>query len=383
MPQAPIYLDYAAATPLDNRVLQAMTPYFDDVFYNPSAPYRGGREARTALESARGEVAQILGVKGNDVIFTAGATESIQIALVGLLKSGGHAVIGATEHAAVRGSVSEFSHSFARADSRGLITPESVREAIRDDTVVVSVALADGEFGTVQPISDIARLIHEVRDKRRENNNKTPIYLHSDGSQAAGSLELKTSRLGVDLLSLNAGKCYGPKQVGVLWARGGIILEPIVFGGGQEKGLRSGTENVAGAVGCAKALSLVQTRRHAENKRLGELRAFLVQQLERVDGLVIDGHSKKHLPGHLHVHVPGLDSERVIYRLDMDNVYLATGAACAANKGKRSPALEAVGMTPIQADGSLRISMGRQTTVQQLEKAAEAIKRAIDMERGL
>jgi cysteine desulfurase len=328
-------------------------------------------------------VAEILGAKSNDVIFTAGATESIQIALVGLLKSGGHAVIGATEHAAVRGSVSSFPHSIARADSRGYITPESVREVIRDDTVVVSIALADSEFGTVQPISDIAHMIDRVRDERRNRGDKTPLYLHSDGSQAAGALELKVSRLGLDLLSLNAGKCYGPKQVGVLWARGGIGLEPLVAGGGQEKGLRSGTENVVGAVGCAKALYIAQTRRHDENKRLEEMRTYLIRQFERIGGLVVDGHPKKHLPGHLHVHIPGLDSERVIYRLDMDGIYLATGAACAANKGMRNPALEAVGMTPEQADGSVRISLGRSTTQQQLDTAAQTIKRAIETERGL
>ncbi|NCU40449.1 cysteine desulfurase [Candidatus Saccharibacteria bacterium] len=383
MSQESIYLDYAAATPLDSTVLEAMILYFSDVFYNPSAPYEGGRLARDALESARSEVAQVLGAKSTNVIFTAGATESIQIALVGLLKSGGYAVIGATEHAAVRGCVRDFPSRIALADNRGYITPESVRKVIQDDTVVVSIALADSEFGTVQPIADIAHMINLVRHDRREKGNKTPLYLHSDGSQATGSLELKTSRLGVDLLSLNASKCYGPKQVGVLWVRNGIVLEPLVSGGGQERGLRSGTENVAGAVGCAKAISMAQTMRYDENRRLQELRTYLLQQLEQIDGLVVDGHPKKHLPGHLHVHISGLDSERVIYRLDIDGVYIATGAACAANKGKRNPALEAVGMTPAEADGSLRISLGRSTTKQQLEIAARAIKRAIDLERGL
>lgn len=378
-----IYLDYAAATPLDDRVLQAMEPYWSEVFYNPSSPYGGGRQAREALESARSEVASVLGAKSNDVVFTAGATESIQIALVGLLSQGGHAVVGATEHAAVRGAVASYPHSVAPADHRGYITPDAVQNVIQDDTVVVSIALADSEFGTVQPISDIAHMIEQVRLERQKRGVKTPLYLHSDGSQAASALELKTSRLGVDLLSLNAAKCYGPKQVGVLWVRSGLVLQPIVSGGGQERGLRSGTENVAGAVGCARALSLVQAARHSENKRLEEPRSYLVQQLEQVEDLVIDGHSKKHLPGHLHVHVPGLDAERVVYRLDMANIFVATGAACAANKGVRNPSLEAVGMTSEQADGSLRISLGRGTTMEQVEVAASAIKQAIEQEGGL
>lgn len=378
-----IYLDYAAATPVDDRVFGAMKPYFSDVFYNPSSPYAGGRLARQALEDARSEVASLLGAKSSEVVFTAGATESIQIALVGLLKKGGHAVIGATEHAAVRGAVSGYAHDIAAADSRGYVLPESVLAVLRDDTVVVSVALADSEFGTIQPIADIARMIDRVRSERRANGNTTPLYLHSDGSQVATVLELKVSRLGVDMLSLNSAKCYGPKQVGLLWARGGVVLDPIVSGGGQEKGLRSGTENVAGAVGFSAALGLAQANRTSENKRLELMREHMVSELTKIPDLVVDGHPKKHLPGHLHIHIPGIDAERVVYRLDIQGVCVATGAACAANKGTRNPALEAVGMDPEQADGSLRISMGRQTTNIHVEEAVGLIRSAFESERGL
>ena len=384
MTNHPIYLDHAAATPLDKRVLAVMLPYMDEVFYNPSAQYGGGLAAKKALEDARHGIALLLGAKSHDIIFTAGATESINLALGGLLKQGGHAVIGATEHAAVRAAVVGMPHGFAAADSKGIISPESVKRVVTDETVVVSVALADSEFGVVQPIADIAAVLEIIRRDRRIRGIATPLYLHSDGSQAAGAVELKVSRLGVDLLTLNAAKCYGPKQVGLLWAKHGVHLSPLFTGGGQEKGLRGGTENVAGAVGFRLALEIAQQTRHSERKRLNSLRQRLQDGLqERIPDMVVDGHLKRRLPGHLHIHVPGLDAERVVYRLDMESIYVATGAACAANKETRSPSLEAIGLTPEEADGSLRLTLGALTTEAQIASAASRIAEAIEKERGL
>ncbi len=379
-----VYLDHAAATPLDSQVVAVMQPYFTEVFYNPSASYEGGRMAKVALETARRDCAAILGAKSDEIIFTAGATESVAMALRGVLQSGGHAVIGATEHAAVRAAVEEFPHDFAASDQRGVITPEAVKSALRDDTIVVSVALADSEFGTVQSLRDIAAVLELVRDERRTAGNSTPLWLHCDASQAATSLDLKVSRLGVDMLTLNAAKCYGPKQTGLLWMKPAIILAPFLGGGGQERGLRSGTENVAAAVGFARALQLAQANRHAENERLSLLRTILSDELTNsIVGLVIDGNLKKHLPGHLHIHVPGLDAERVVFHLDSKGVYVATGAACAANKATRSPALEAVGMTPEEADGSLRFTLGKLNDEAQIRRVVPVIVNAIQTERLL
>lgn len=378
------YLDHAAATPLDERVLSVMQPYLSDIFYNPSASYEGGRRARAGLEEARHTIGLLLGAKPHDIVFTAGATESIHLALRGILSGGGHAVMGGTEHAAVRATIDAYPHSIATPDSKGIITAEAVRAVLRDDTVLITIALADSEFGTVQPLQAITALVENERRRRRAEGNTTPLVLHTDASQAAVSLDLKVSRLGVDMMTLNAAKCYGPKQIGLLWLKSSVRLTPLLVGGGQERGLRSGTENVAGAVGFAKALELVQKGRHSENERLLSMRNELETRLkERLADVVIDGHPKRHLPGHLHIHCDGLDAERVVFRLDMQGVAIATGAACAANKETRSPALEAVGLTPSEADGSLRISLGHLNKQEDVEAIADLLCAAIEQERGL
>lgn len=378
------YLDHAAATPCDERVLAAMLPYMSTVFYNPSSPYSGGREARHALNQARQDIAVLLGAKAHDVIFTAGATESINLAIQGILSAGGHAVISGIEHPAVRSVADHYPHTIVNPNKQALITPEDVRNAINDDTTLVSIVMADSEFGAVQPLADIARTIEGVRVERANRGNKTPLYFHTDASQAALSLELKVARLGVDMMTLNAGKCYGPKQVGLLWIASHVHLQPLVYGGGQERSLRSGTENVAGAVGFARALQLAQGGRHTEAQRLKAMRAEMIKQLKAaVPGIVFDGSTHKYLPGHIHIHIDGLDAERVVFHLDTEGIFVATGAACAANKATRSPSLEAIGLSPSEADGSLRITLGHLNNIQDVPFVVERIANAIAVERQL
>ncbi len=378
-----VYLDHAAATPLDDRAFKAMRPFFSNIFYNPSSSHAGGREARVALEQSRARLARVLGAKPNDIILTAGATESIYLAVHGLMTEGGHVVIGATEHDSVRAAVEPYSHTITQVDKTGYITPEAVRRAIQDDTRLVTIALADSELGTVQPIADIARELDNVRAQRLKDGNNTPLYFHSDGSQAAGALDLSIARLGVDLLTLNAAKCYGPKQAGLLWIRSGIKLSPLFSGGGQERGLRSGTENVANAVGFATAVENATQHRQEVLRETGLMRRAMAEILSReVPRIVIDGHPKKHLPGHLHVSILGLDAERVVFRLDSEGIALSTGAACAANKQTRSKTLEAIGMSAEQADGSLRITIGRLNNLPQVKQAAKVIARIINEELG-
>ena len=380
----PIYLDYAAATPLDERVFVAMQPYLTEKFYNPSAAYSGARDVRTALDVARQQVASTIGAKRDEIVFTAGATESINIAFRGVLSPEDHVVIGATEHSAVRAIATEYSYTEALSDPKGVITPEAVAAAITDTTKLVSVTAADSELGTLQSLSKIAQRIEAIRHDRRDRGVKQPLYFHSDASQAAGVIDIHVARMGVDLLTLNAAKCYGPKQVGVLWAAAHVPLRPYMRGGGQERGLRSGTENVAGAVGFAAALTRAQKHRHTETERLRKLRDRLESLLvESIPALVVNGSSKKRLPGHLHVSLEGLDAERAVFRLDSLGVYVATGAACAANKGTRSTVLTAVGMSEALADGSLRLSLGRQTTEGDIERAAVHIVTAITKEAAL
>ncbi|MBC7746653.1 cysteine desulfurase [Pedobacter sp.] len=378
------YLDYAAATPLDERVFVAMQPYLSDQYYNPSAAYGAARTVRADIESARHELAIVIGGKPSEIIITAGASESINLAIHGVLRHyGGSMVTIPIEHPAVLAAAKHYSCAMGVVDSRGLVDLESLRASIDDETTLISIGYANNELGTVQSLRDISEIVSFVRNDRRERAVTRPLYLHTDASQAAGHLDLSVSRLGIDMMTLNAGKCYGPKQVGLLWARPEIIMTPFVDGGGQERGLRSGTENVAGIVGFAKALQLVNNDRKEESYRLKNLRDSLQRQIvEAIPEIVINGHAKRRLPNHLHFSLPGLDGERALFALDQQGVMIATGSACAANKGTRSHVLTAVGMDPVLADSSLRITLGKTTTEDTIQDVAAIIIDILKTERG-
>lgn len=372
-------MDYAAATPVDERVLAAMLPYFSDNFYNPSSPYAPAVEVRRELETAKHQIAQIIGAKSSDLIFTAGATESINLAMTAA--KGGHIVTTAIEHHAVLESSKQYPHTVVGPKSNGLIDPDVIAAAITSETQLISVALANNELGTIQSISKIANLVTQERTRRRERSNNRPIWLHTDASQGVGQIDINIARLGVDLMTLNAGKCYGPKQVGLLWRSSRVELQPIIHGGGQEMNLRSGTENVAGIIGFATALALADKSRKSESIRLASLRDNLESRLAKLfPEMIITGHPKKRLPGHLHISFPRIDAERVLFGLEADGVLVATGSACAANQGTRSHVLEAVGLSPEQADGSLRISLGKFNDEAQIGKAAQLIAKVVQRE---
>jgi cysteine desulfurase len=242
---------------------------------------------------------------------------------------------------------------------------DDLRAAISDETRFISVGYANNEIGTVQNIKQIAAICAETRFKRAESGSEVPLVLHTDASQAAGLLDINVARLGVDLMTLNAGKCYGPKQVGMLYVRAGVALKPLIYGGGQENGLRSGTENVAGAVGFATALEIAEKKRKTEVKRFEALRADLEKFLlkpPRNDAVIVNGSKKHRLPNILNFSLAGLDGERLVYALDQRGICVATGSACAANKGSGSHVLAAIGLSATEADGSLRVSLGRGTT---------------------
>lgn len=380
----PIYLDYAAATPLDKRVFSVMGPYLSEHFYNPSALYSPAHHVRTAYEQARHDIAGSIGAKQYEIILTAGATESINLAIHGVMsRLGGHIVSTGIEHHAVLETVRQYEHTFAEVSPQGLVTADSLRRAITPETTLVTIGYINNELGTVQPLRDLVSVVEAERERRLTAGNTMPIFIHTDASQAAGLLDIAVSRLGVDMMTLNAAKCYGPKQVGLLWVRSGIELTPILHGGQQERGLRAGTENVAGAIGFAEALRLAQNERKTESHRLMNLRNQLRRGLADIPGIVVNGHAKRHAPHILHISVPGLDGERAVYALDMAGVYVATGSACAANNGTRSHVLTAVGMDASLADGSLRISFGRLTTEDDIDLAAEIIRTSIAKERTL
>lgn len=373
-----IYLDHAAATPMDKRVLAVMQPYFSEEFFNPSSPYMPAVKVRRVYDEAKRTLANLIGAKPGEVVVTAGATESINLAFSGIT---GHVIVPNIEHHSVLNCAKIHDHTIIDADQRGFVSAGSIKEAIRSDTQLVSVALANNELGTIQPLRDIAIVIKNEREKRLSQGNKTPIYLHSDASQGVGQLDVNVARLGVDMLTLNAAKIYGPKQVGLLWADSHVWLQPQIVGGGQERGLRSGTENVAGTIGFAKALELVTEHRKYESERLLKLRDDMQSLLTSAfSNAVVSGHEKHRLAGHLHISFPGIDGERLIFILENRGVLVATGSACAANKGTRSHVLTAIGLSPELADGSIRITLGHLSTAENVKLAAEIMVEEIKRE---
>ena len=374
-----IYLDHSAATPLDERVRQAMEPYFSEKFFNPSSPYAPAIIVRQEYERAKQVIAGAIGAKGDELIMTAGATESINLAF-GSVE--GHVVTSNIEHHAVLAAAKgSREYTLVTCDERGMVSAEQVRRAIRPDTQLVSIALANNELGTIQPLRDIASVIRTERQRRLSEGETTPLYIHSDGSQGVGQLDIHVARLGVDMMTLNASKIYGPKQVGLLWAASHVHLIPQIVGGGQENGVRSGTENVPGVIGFAKAMELAVTHRKSEAERLRGLRDGMQRELHgRFPWAIVSGHTKHRLPGHLHISFPGLDAERLLFALEAQGVMVATGSACAANKGTRSHVLTAIGLADDVADGSLRMTLGHLTDVENIDKAIQIICQVVARE---
>jgi cysteine desulfurase len=373
-----MYLDHAAATPLDDKVLAAMQPYFGDHFYNPSAPYAPALQVRHDYEAAKQAIARAIGATGEELVITAGATESINLAFNSV---DGHVIVPAIEHHSVLEAAKRHDHTIVTVDERGFVSADAIKAAITPATVLVSVALANNELGTIEPLRDIAVVIKAERENRLAKGDHTPIYLHSDASQGVGQLDVNVARLGVDLLTLNAAKIYGPKQVGLLWAARHVALKASIVGGGQERNLRSGTENVAGVVGFAKAMELAFAHRNYESKRLAVLRDSLQKKLTGVFAeAVVSGHSKHRLAGHLHISFPNLDAERVLFALEVRDVLVATGSACAANKGTRSHVLTAIGLPATVADGSLRLTLGHLSNDENVAHAGDIIVEEIQRE---
>lgn len=373
-----IYLDHAAATPMDRRVVEVMLPYFTEQFYNPSSPYAPALDVRRDYEAAKDVIARAIGAKADELVMTAGATESINLAFSAI---SGHAVTANIEHHAVLEAAKRLDHTIVASDERGIISAAAIKAALRPDTQLVSIALANNELGTIQPLRDIAQVIRKEREDRLAQGNTTPLYLHSDASQGVGQLDVHIARLGVDLLTINAGKVYGPKQVGLLWTARHVRLAPQIVGGGQERGLRSGTENVAGVIGFAKALELADAHRRSEANRLGDLRDTLQSKLAAAFGdAVVSGYQKHRLAGHLHISFPSIDAERVVFGLESRGVLVATGSACAANKGTRSHVLEAIHLPEHIADGSLRLTLGHLSTEENIDRAAEIIIEVVTAE---
>lgn len=371
-----IYLDYAAATPVDDRVIAAMRPFWSERFYNPSATYQAARGAAGDLEAARATIARHLGARPVEIIFTAGGTEANNLAIHGVMQRypEGNIVVSSIEHESVLAPAHQYDCREAAVLPDGTIDLQKLEAAVDASTVLISVMYANNEIGTIEPLSDIAKLVKQIRDERGGQGNTLPLYFHADAAQAANYLDLHVSRLGLDMMTLNGGKIYGPKQSGVLYAGAHVELKPVLLGGGQERGIRSGTENIAQAVGLAAALDIAQDMRHEETKRLQGLQAHFFEKLEAAfPGVVINGSRKKRLPNNVHITLPGQDNERLLFALDEAGIMAAAGSACSASNEEPSHVLRALGISDVWAQSSLRFTMGRATTEADIDATVAAL----------
>jgi cysteine desulfurase len=372
----PVYLDHASTTPVHPAVRRAMEPYLQHEFGNPSSLSPLGRRAAAALDHARAQVAGVLGCHDDEIIFTGGGSESDTAALEGVAlarRGARHLVTTTIEHSAVLASARHLEEHLGvdvtcvPVDARGLVDAQAVAAAIRPETCLVSVMLANNEIGTVQPVAEIARIARA-----------RGVLVHTDAVQAAGFLDLDVDRLGVDLLSLSAHKFYAPKGVGVLYVRRGTPLVPLIHGGDQERGRRAGTENVAGAVACGAALALVEAHRPATCGRLTALRDRLITGIEAsVQGALLNGDRDRRLPNNASFCFRDVQGETILLELEREDVYASSGSACHAGAQEPSHVLLAIGRSPELAHTALRLTLGAPTTDADIDRALALVPAVI------
>ena len=375
-----IYLDHAAATPVSRKVLQAMEPYFTAEFFNPSAAYLPAKKVAADYEAAKGVIAHAIGAKSTDMVITGGATEANNLVFTALAQRNhgkGEVLYLETEHDSVRAVAQQYNGTAVKVLPSGLINLEDLKAKITDNTTLISVSLANNELGTIQPLAEIGSLVREIRIDRLKRDIKTPIYLHSDASQALNLLDISVARLGVDMLTLNAAKVYGPKGVGALYVAHDVKLSPLTMGGGQEKGLRAGTENVPGVIGFATAIKEAKEHLNGNRKKYKNFKQILLSELQGYELI-----NKKHtLDNFVVLCYNGIDAERLVYLLEEKEICVATGAACAASKGQKSHVLTAIGLSDAEIAGSLRLTLGETNTEEQIYEAARIINEVVAAER--
>ena len=377
-----IYADYAASTPLDKKVLKAMLPYLsnDLNFGNPSSVHSFGRKAKDAVQDSRKNIAQILKVQSDEIIFTSGGTESDNLAIFGSIKSSAskrpHIITSVIEHSAVLEPIRTLerkgiSVTYLGVGEDGRINIEELKKAINSETVLISIAWVNGEVGTIEKIREIGNIIKKYKESQ-------PIYFHTDASQAAQFLNIIPKDRGIDLMTLDSSKIYGPKGVGILFVRRGTPLSPIIFGGMQERGLRAGTENVPGIVGFAKSLEVVERVKSSEEKRLKSLRDLLWQKLSKsIDGASVNGFPNT-LPNFLNICIPGVDAEFLSVKLDREGIAVSSASACRSISGSGSSyVIEAMRRGDDCSKSSLRFSFGRGTSIKDIKYIAKVLPKII------
>jgi cysteine desulfurase len=371
----PVYLDNAATTPMDPRVLEAMLSHLGGRRGNPSSLHSSGGAAREAVEDARESVASLVGAAPEEILFTGGGTESDNLAVLGLARAASpekrHGVISRVEHSAVREAARRlesegFEITWVEVDADGLVDPAEFAGALRPETALAAVVWANNEVGTVEPIGELARICAERN-----------VLLHADAVQAAGRLSLDVGRVPVSTLAISGHKLYGPQGVGALYVREGVALEPVIFGGGQERGLRSGTENVAGIVGLGMAARLAREEMEERVRHETKLRDRILTDVAETPGVRVNGHPKKRLSNNVHLIVEGVEAEGLVLFLEALGYAVGSGSACASGGHKASPVLLAMGRSEREAFSAVRITVGKENTAEEIEGFLEAFSTAV------
>lgn len=382
MIQKRIYMDHSGTTPIDPQVLEAMMPFLTEKFANPSSIYTEGREVRAAVDNARVQVAAAIGAKPEEITFTSGGTESDNLGIKGIAlarkEKAGHIITTSIEHHAVTHTVDHlgemgFDVSFLPVNKFGQVELETLENEIRKDTFLISVVYGNNEIGTIQDMKEIVKLAH-----------KNDVLVHTDAVQAVAKIPIDVKSVGVDLLSLSAHKIYGPKGIGALYARKGLKLAPVQHGGGHEKNLRSGTENVAGAIGLGKAMEIGKTGLTTEIPRVKAMKDRLVKgMLAELEDTYLNGHPEKRLPHNAHFRFSYIEGEALLLNLDMMGIIAATGSACSSKSLKASHVLLAIGLTPEQAHGSLRLTLGKDNTDEEVDRVLESVPKVVRKLRAM
>ncbi len=376
-----IYLDHAATTPVDPRVLEAMAPYFSEKFGNASSLHSEGAEAKEALEKAREAVANALGALAEEIVFTSGGSEADNLAIKGFAQAnkrkGSHVITTAIEHPAVLNACRHlekngFRVTFVPVDRQGITDLDALEKAVTKETILISVMHANNEIGTIQPLKEVGEIAR-----------KHDVVFHTDAVQSFGKMDARVDRLGVDMLSVSGHKIYGPKGVGALFVRKGVRLEPLIHGGEHERGLRSGTENVAGIVGFAEATKLCMKEMKEEAIRETRLRDRLVKGVMEIRDSWLNGHPTKRLPNNANFSFKYVEGESLVLYLDMRGIAASTGSACSSHKLEPSHVLTAIGLSPEEAHGSLRLTLGRTTTEKDIEETIQVVAEEVERLRRM
>ena len=374
-----IYFDHAATTPVDAEVVNAMTEYFDKKFGNASSLHSFGMEAREALEKSREKVAKLINADSDEIIFTGSGTESDNLAIKGIAYrfGEGHIITSGIEHPAVMETCrylekKGFDVTYIPVDEYGSVMPDKVEAAIRKDTILISIIHANNEIGTIEPVEEIGKIA------RRHG-----ILFHTDAVQSVGKIPVDVKKMNVDMLSISSHKIYGPKGVGALYVRRGVRLEPILHGGGHERGLRSSTENVAGIVGLAKACELAMNRMEKDAAHLKKLRDKIIREVLNIEESYLTGHPSNRLPHHASFYFRGIEGESLILLLNQKGIAASTGSACSSKKLQASHVLLATGIKPEDAHGSLRVTLGRENTEEEVDYFIEVLPRIVERLREI